>query len=245
MLILQILVLVLVLFLIYVQLRPNDFRYERSRVIKASPEAVFEQVNEFRNWEKWSPWIEMEPTAKLTYGENTAGEGGYYRWDGKKTGAGSCTILRSAPNEAVDVALEFERTDVFDALVRDSRRSRNLKKIHAHAGGIESNGLKTRLLDHRAQRLDGQLAAINIRHIRAKNERRLLTTRDFLQMTRLAGRELNRIWSCFHNGFHRLRHVLDSCQKARLIKKAVIDGDIKAAAGFGVEETVEAVGFHM
>ena len=51
----------------------------------------------------------MEPTAKLTYGENTTGEGGYYRWDGKKTGAGSCTILRSAPNEAVDVALEFER----------------------------------------------------------------------------------------------------------------------------------------
>jgi hypothetical protein len=28
-----------------------------------------------------------------------------------------------------------------------------------------------------------------------------------------------------------------------LIKKAVIDSDIKAAAGFGVEETVEAVGF--
>jgi hypothetical protein len=29
-----------------------------------------------------------------------------------------------------------------------------------------------------------------------------------------------------------------------LIKKAVIDGDIKAAAGFGIEETVEAVVFH-
>jgi hypothetical protein len=29
-----------------------------------------------------------------------------------------------------------------------------------------------------------------------------------------------------------------------LVKKAVIDGDIKAAAGFGVEETVEAVCFH-
>ena len=63
-------------------------------------------------------------------------------------------------------------------------------------------------------------------------------------MTRLASRELNSIRSGFDDSFHRLRHVLDSCQKARLIKKAVIDGDIKAAAGFGVEETVEAVGFH-
>jgi hypothetical protein len=143
------------------------------------------------------------------------------------------------------VALEFERTDVFNALVRDSRRSRNLKKIHAHAGGIESNSLKTRFLDHRAQRLDGQLTAINIRHIRAENERGLLATVDFLQMAGLTGGELHRIRSGFHNGFHRLRHILNACEKAWLIKKAVIDSDIKAAAGFGIEETVEAVVFHI
>ncbi len=109
MLVLQILILAVVLFLIYVQTRPIDYRFERSRVIKASPEKVFEQVNEFRNWEKWSPWLEAEPTAVLTYGDKTTGEGGYYRWDGKKTGAGSCTIIRSVANDAVDVALEFER----------------------------------------------------------------------------------------------------------------------------------------
>ena len=68
------------------------------------------------------------------------------------------------------VALQFERADIFNALVRDSQRSRNLKKIHAHAGGIESNSLKTRFLDHRAQRLDGQLATIDIGHIRAENQ---------------------------------------------------------------------------
>jgi hypothetical protein len=81
-------------------------------------------------------------------------------------------------------------------------------------------------------------------HIRAKNERRLLTARDFLQMARLTGGELNRIRRGFHNSLHRLCHVLNACEKARLIKKAVIDGDIKAAAGFGIEETVETVGFH-
>ncbi len=145
---------------------------------------------------------------------------------------------------AIVVALQLERADVFNALVRDSWRSGNLEKIHAHASGIESNGLKTRFLDHRAQRLDGQLAAIDICHIRAENERRLLTARDFLQMAGLASGELNGIWRCIHNSFHRLRHVLDACEKARLIKKAMIDGDIKAAAGFGVEETVEAVVFH-
>lgn len=96
-------------FLGYVYTRPNDYRYERSRVVNASAEQIFEQVGEFRNWEKWSPWLEMEPTAKLTYGEKTSGEGGFYRWDGQKTGSGSCTILRSVPGSAVDVALEFEK----------------------------------------------------------------------------------------------------------------------------------------
>jgi hypothetical protein len=109
MLLLQILLLAFVLLLIFVQSRPNDFRYERSRLINASPEKVFEQVNEFRNWEKWSPWIEMEPTAVLTYGDETEGEGAFDLWDGKMAGSGSCTILRSAPSLAVDVALEFEK----------------------------------------------------------------------------------------------------------------------------------------
>jgi hypothetical protein len=142
------------------------------------------------------------------------------------------------------VALEFESADVFNALIGDPRRSGNLEKIHAHAGGIESNGLKTRFLDHRTQSLDGQLAAIDICRIRSENERGFLTARDFLQMAGLTGRELNRIRRGFHNGFHSLRHVFDACQKAGLIEKAVIDGDIKAAAGFGIEETVETVGFH-
>ena len=71
-----------------------------------------------------------------------------------------------------------------------------------------------------------------------------MATWDFLQMTRLTSGELNRIRSGFDDSFHRLRHVLDSREKAGLVKKAVIDGDIKASAGFRVEETVEAVVFH-
>lgn len=142
------------------------------------------------------------------------------------------------------VTLQFESTDVFNALIRDSGRSGNLEKIHAHAGGIESDSLKTRLLDHRAQRLDGQLPAIDICHIRAENERRFLTARDFLQMAGLACRELNRIRRSVHNGFHSLSHVFNACQKTGLVEKTVIDGDIKTAAGLGVEETVKAVVFH-
>jgi hypothetical protein len=63
-------------------------------------------------------------------------------------------------------------------------------------------------------------------------------------MAGLTGGKLNCIRSGFHNSLHSLRHVLDAREKAWLIKKAVIDGYIKAAAGFGVEETIEAVVFH-
>ena len=133
---------------------------------------------------------------------------------------------------AIVFALEFERADILNALVRYAGRSWNLEKIHAHTGRIESDSLKARLLDHRTQRLDGQLAAIDIRHIRAENEGWLLTAWDHLQVSGLPGGELNGVRSGFHDGFYGLRHILDACEKARLIEKSVIDGDIEATAGF-------------
>jgi hypothetical protein len=67
---------------------------------------------------------------------------------------------------------------------------------------------------------------------------------DHLQVSGLPGGELNGVRSCCHDGFYGLRHILNACEKARLIEESVIDGDIEATAGFRVEETVQTVGFH-
>ncbi|MCD6023725.1 MAG: hypothetical protein K0Q91_641 [Fibrobacteria bacterium] len=102
--------IVIVVFLIVVALQPADFKVERSATLDAPPEAVFAQVNDFRNWTNWSPWEKMEESEadlKKTYGPTTAGVGATYAWEGKKTGAGSMTITESRPVQRIEIRLEF------------------------------------------------------------------------------------------------------------------------------------------
>jgi hypothetical protein len=104
------LAIVIAVFLVVVALQPAAFKVERSATLDAAPEAVFAQVNDFRNWANWSPWEKMEANAtdmKKTYGANTVGEGATYAWEGKKTGAGIMTITESRPVERIEIKLEF------------------------------------------------------------------------------------------------------------------------------------------
>lgn len=109
MIILAVILGLIALFLIYVASRPSEFTLERSRTINAPVSKIYPLIGDFRNWEKWSPWLEMEPTAKLTYGNTTTGVGGNYRWDGNKTGSGSATCVEDVPPTKFRIRLEFEK----------------------------------------------------------------------------------------------------------------------------------------
>lgn len=86
---------------------PSDMHVERSMVINASAEAAFTQINTPKNWEKWSPWYKMEPTAQMTYFGPEAGTGAGYTWKGAKTGEGKMTITDSKSNELIVTELDF------------------------------------------------------------------------------------------------------------------------------------------
>lgn len=109
MIVLYVILGLIALLLIVVAMRPADFTLVRSRTINAPASKVFPLIGDFRNWEKWSPWLEMEPTAKLTYGETTTGVGGNYRWDGNKTGSGNATCVAETPPNKFQIRLEFEK----------------------------------------------------------------------------------------------------------------------------------------
>jgi hypothetical protein len=79
-------------------------------VIPAPQFVVFTQVNDFHNWEKWSPWAKLDPTMKLTIDGEPAGVGAKYAWTGNgKVGEGRMAITDSRPNERVAIKLEFLR----------------------------------------------------------------------------------------------------------------------------------------
>lgn len=88
--------------------KPDSFRIERRTTIAAPPSAVFENVNDFKRWEAWSPWAKKDPEMKTTYSGPAQGVGASYAWKGNSSvGEGRMTIEQSKPHERVAIRLEF------------------------------------------------------------------------------------------------------------------------------------------
>lgn len=97
-----------IVFLGYIATLPNDFRYERSIVIKASAEKIFPHINDFKAWVTWSPWEKMDDSMKKEYSEPSHGVGATYRWSGNgKVGEGKMTITSSDTPSEIKIDLQF------------------------------------------------------------------------------------------------------------------------------------------
>lgn len=94
--------------LIYAATRPDNFRIERSTSIKAPPEKIFPIINDFHQWEAWSPWEKIDPEIKRTYSGTTNGKGAVYEWRGNKDiGQGRMEIIESSPPSRIVLKLDF------------------------------------------------------------------------------------------------------------------------------------------
>jgi uncharacterized protein YndB with AHSA1/START domain len=99
-----------VLFVVVVALQPSEFRVARSTTISAPPAEVFAQVNDFHNWEAWSPWAKLDPTCKNTFEGAPSGTGAGFTWSGNdQVGEGRMTVTESRPNELIRIKLDFIR----------------------------------------------------------------------------------------------------------------------------------------
>jgi uncharacterized protein YndB with AHSA1/START domain len=103
-----VLALIAIVLVVVVALQPSQYRVERTATIAAPAPVVFAQVNDFHNWEAWSPWAKIDPTMKQTYEGAVAGTGAIYRWVGNtEVGEGHMTISESRPSDLIRVSLEF------------------------------------------------------------------------------------------------------------------------------------------
>jgi hypothetical protein len=100
--------IIVVVFVIIVAMQPADYRIVRSASMSAPAPAVFAQVNDFHNWEAWSPWAKRDPAMKQTFEGAAAGTGAIYMWAGnKEVGEGRMTLTESRPSELIKINLEF------------------------------------------------------------------------------------------------------------------------------------------
>ena len=99
-----------IIFVAVVASRPSDFKITRSARMSAPASAVFDQVNDFHNWEEWSPWAKLDPACRNTFDGPRAGKGAGFAWSGnKKVGEGRMTITDSRPSDLIRINLEFFR----------------------------------------------------------------------------------------------------------------------------------------
>ena len=102
-------VLVVVL-VVVIATRPSEFRVERTATVSAPAAVVFAQVNDFHQWDAWSPYAKRDPGMKKTFEGAPSGVGAVYTWSGNhEVGEGRTTIVESRPSELIRVRLEFVR----------------------------------------------------------------------------------------------------------------------------------------
>ncbi|WP_251359352.1 SRPBCC family protein [Kangiella sp. TOML190] len=87
---------------------PKTAQVERSIVINSSQETLFNYLNTTKNFNQWSPWFEMDPSATYEFSGPEVGVGGALTWDGEKTGKGTQEVIESNPYSDIKLKLVFD-----------------------------------------------------------------------------------------------------------------------------------------
>jgi len=99
--------LIVVIVLAVAATRPDSFRVQRTLSIKAPPEKIAGQIENFHAWSAWSPYEKLDPAMQRSYGGADSGKGAVYGWQGNaKAGEGRMEILEASPQK-ITIQLDF------------------------------------------------------------------------------------------------------------------------------------------
>jgi hypothetical protein len=104
--------IIAIAFIVLMQTGAKDYKVSRSLVINANDSIVFEHIHKFQNWDAWSPWKEMDPTAHYSIAGNDGTVGAEHSWSGGNpeiTGTGSMKMTEVVPRSKVQYDLHFTK----------------------------------------------------------------------------------------------------------------------------------------
>jgi len=101
----------IMVFLIGMFVAPKYFSVNRTTTINAPAETVYNYVSSLEAMDAWSPWAKMDPNMKNNFEGASGTVGSVNRWDSENgdVGAGSQTITKLVPNQAIHTRLDFIR----------------------------------------------------------------------------------------------------------------------------------------
>lgn len=108
--IVAVIVVLLAAVVVFASTKPDVFHVERTVTFNAPPEKIFPLINDFHQWQAWSPYEKLDPSMTRSITGVESGQGAVYAWDGSgKAGAGRMEILQSTPSSKILIQLDFSR----------------------------------------------------------------------------------------------------------------------------------------
>jgi len=91
-------------------LLPKEVHVERSITIERPAPMMFDLLNGFKYFDKWSPWAKRDPAAIFAISGPESGVGARLSWSGdpQLVGSGWQEIVSSKPYEQIDIRLDFD-----------------------------------------------------------------------------------------------------------------------------------------
>ena len=102
-----VLIVLVAIFLIVALFLPSTVSVQRSIEVNKPSNVVYSYVADFNNFDYWSPWKEIEPTAQTNVDGTPGTVGHKLSWKGQETGEGSFTITELVLDKAVKTQLDF------------------------------------------------------------------------------------------------------------------------------------------
>lgn len=104
------LLLSLVALTVFVATQKGIFSVERSKVINSPKAAVYNYINDFRNYEDFESWAVEDSTLHFTFPNKTAGPGGSFSWTGSE-GSGNAITLKTKEGESIEQKMKYDGTE--------------------------------------------------------------------------------------------------------------------------------------
>ena len=86
---------------------PKTYRVERSTVVGAPPNVVYDYVSHLASMKEWGPWQAMDKDQVQSIEGTDGTVGAVWKWEGDTVGTGMQTLKALEPNKSVRAELKF------------------------------------------------------------------------------------------------------------------------------------------
>jgi hypothetical protein len=99
----------LVALTVFIATQKGNFTVESSKIINSPKATVFNYVNDYKNWQKFSSWITTDATMKTSYSPISTGGGSSLNWEGGND-IGNIQTLYTKGNDSIVQKMEYNGT---------------------------------------------------------------------------------------------------------------------------------------